>query len=76
MENTHHEFRDLFEQLGLPSDEPSIRNFCSQHKLQEGQKLADASFWTKAQAQFLHDALTNDADWAVPIDQLNNSLHH
>lgn len=76
MENTHHEFKDLFEQLGLPSDEASIRNFCGKHSLREGQKLADAEFWSEAQAQFLHDAIIADADWAVPIDNLNTSLHH
>lgn len=76
MDNNHHEFKDLFGQLGLPSDEQSIRAFCAKHVLQDGEKLADANFWSDAQRQFLQDALTADADWAVQIDQLNTSLHH
>jgi len=76
MDNHHHAFTDLFEQLGLPSDEGSIRQFCSAHSLLDGVKLADAEFWNPSQRQFLKDAITADADWAVPIDQLNTSLHH
>lgn len=76
MDNQHHAFNDLFEQLGLPSDENSIRQFCAAHRLLEGEKLADAEFWSKSQRQFLKDALISDADWAGPIDQLNASLHH
>jgi hypothetical protein len=75
VDHTHHEFSDLFQQLGLPSDEQSIRTFCAQHRLREGDKLDEAEFWSDAQRQFLKDALIADADWAVQIDQLNNSLH-
>ena len=76
MDNHHHAFTDLFEQLGLDSDESSIRQFCTVHRLNDGEKLADAEFWSTSQRQFLKDAITADADWAVPIDQMNTSLHH
>lgn len=76
MDNTHHQFHDLFEQLGLPSDEASVRQFCAEHSLREGEKLSEAEFWSEAQRQFIKDALIADADWVLTIDQLNTALHH
>jgi hypothetical protein len=76
VDHHHHEFSDLFQQLGLPNDEQSIRSFCAKHRLSENEKLDEAGFWSDAQRQFLKDALLADADWAVQIDQLNTSLHH
>ena len=35
---------------------------------------ADAAFWTPAQAQFLREEFTEDADWAERVDQLNVML--
>ena len=69
-----HTFTDLFEQIGLPSDEASIRRFCADHHLAEGSSLPDAPFWTSSQAQFLREQWHADSDWIVPIDQLNSSL--
>lgn len=74
MDTPTHEFRDLFDQLGLPSDEAEIRKFCEQHKLKDGVILPDAKFWTTSQAQFLRENWHLDADWAVLIDRLNASL--
>lgn len=74
MEQTQHEFSDLFAQLGLPSDEAAIRRFCAEHRLADGVKLPDAKFWTRAQAQFLRESWQQDADWIVLIDRLNASL--
>lgn len=76
MDSSHHQFHDLFEQLGLPSDEASIRKFCAEHRLHESEKLSDAEFLNDMQKQFIKEALHADADWAVVIDQLNMSLHH
>jgi hypothetical protein len=76
MDNTHHQFHDLFEQLGLPSDELSIRRFCSEHRLGDNEKLSEAPFLSNMQRQFIKDALIEDADWVVMIDQLNIALHH
>ena len=67
---------DLFVQLGLPSDEPAIEKFISEHRgLNSAQPLADAPFWNDAQASFLRQALAEDAEWAEVIDELNTRLH-
>ena len=42
--------------------------------LAQGCKLADAPFWDKAQAAFLREEITEDADWAEVVDQLNLML--
>lgn len=76
MDQTQHDFHELFQQLGLPNDEKSIRKFIASHSLPEHTRLADADFWTPAQAQFLREAWTDDSDWALLMDQLNVSLRH
>jgi hypothetical protein len=76
MELGHHAFSELFAQLGLPNSDAAIRQFCSEHSLQNAVRLYEANFWTPAQAQFLRDAWRHDADWAEVIDQLNAALHH
>jgi len=37
-------------------------------------KIADAPFWTPAQAAFLREKLNEDADWAELVDQLSAAL--
>jgi hypothetical protein len=75
MNTPAHHFLELFAQLGLPSGEQDIRRFIAQHTpLAANIALADAPFWTKAQAAFLREELLGDADWADVIDQLNLSL--
>jgi hypothetical protein len=76
MEQSQHDFSDLFIQLGLPGDEQAIRQFCAEHKLADDEKLPNAKFWTPAQAQFLRDSWQQDADWAILIDRLNASLRN
>lgn len=76
MENSQHEFGELFAQLGLPSGEAEIHKFIVEHSLPEETRLPDAEFWTHTQAAFLREAWKADADWAPVIDQLNISLHH
>lgn len=76
MEQHQHAFSELFAQLGLPNSDAFIRQFCAGHSLESNVRLHDAEFWTPAQAQFLRDAWSQDADWAEVIDQLNASLHH
>lgn len=66
---------DLFEQLGLASDQQSINDFVAKHSgLPNCTHIADAPFWTPTQATFLKSALEEDAEWAELIDQLNVSL--
>ena len=70
-----HQFSELFDQLGLPSDVTSISQFIKVHTPLNGTiKLADASFWTPEQAIFLCEEILKDSDWAEVIDQLNAAL--
>ena len=76
MNDTYHHFSDLFDQLGLPSDTAAIAAFIAQHRPLPGDvALADAPFWSVAQAQFLSEQLREDADWAEKVDALNLALH-
>jgi hypothetical protein len=75
METSFHRFSELFQQLGLPADEPSIRAFIGTHRpLAGGVPLHEAPFWTPAQAALLREQIVQDADWAPVIDQLNVAL--
>ena len=75
MNAAHHGFTELFAQLGLPSDESSIRHFLTAHApLPEHVRLEDAPCWTPAQARLLRESLAQDADWATVVDRLNLAL--
>ncbi|MDF2179636.1 DUF2789 family protein [Aliiglaciecola sp. CAU 1673] len=66
---------DLFEQLGLDNDEKSINQFIERYRgLDSETKLEQAAFWNNAQSSFIKSALTEDAEWAEVIDQLNMRL--
>ena len=70
-----HPFHELFAQLGLPYDSGSIDQFIASHApLDPARDLADAPFWSAAQATFLREGVLEDSDWALPIDQLNQAL--
>jgi hypothetical protein len=75
MDSPHHLFHEFFAQLGLPSDDNSIRRFIVEHSPLQGDiKLEDAVFWTPAQAQLLRETLVEDADWSEVVDHLNVAL--
>ena len=75
MDQPIHRFSELFAQLGLASDEQAIGQFLAAHRpLADEIALADAPFWTAAQAAFLREELLEDADWAEMVDQLNVAL--
>jgi hypothetical protein len=74
MDNSHHSLSQLFDQLGLDSDHSSIEHFISAHWLHGDTALSKASFWNTAQATFLRESYTQDADWVEVIDQLNQRL--
>ena len=75
MDLSDHTLRVLFEQLGLPGTTAAIDAFIAQHRpLADDVALADASFWTPAQSQFLREEVEEDADWAELVDQLNLRL--
>lgn len=65
----------LFDQLGLPSSDAEIEAFIAAHLLPDGVKLSDAEFWDNSQRDFLKEQLNADAEWAIPVDELNERLH-
>jgi hypothetical protein len=77
MDISSHQFHELFEQLGLPSDANGIARFIAAHAPLAGHiDLPDASFWSPAQAAFLREALLQDSDWAELADQLSQALRN
>lgn len=75
MQNPVHKFSDLFKQLGLPADEVGINRFLQAHgPLAPDVSLADAPFWSSAQASLLKEEILQDADWAEIVDQLDAAL--
>jgi len=75
MNTTPPHFGALFAQLGLPNDDHSIAQFLASHaNLAPGLRLPDAPYWTTSQAAFLREALSQDAEWAVVVDQLSKAL--
>jgi len=76
METSIHTLNNLFAQLGLPASDAEIERFITTHSHLAGYvSLADAPYWTPAQAAFLREEILKDADWAEVIDQLNARLH-
>lgn len=76
MEKPVHFFSDLFEQLGLPSDPDSIEQFIKRHRpLPKEMALADAPCWNEGQADFLREAIEDDADWAELVDHMDVAMH-
>jgi hypothetical protein len=70
-----HSLPSLFEQLGLPAEPRDIEAFISVHSpLKADIHLADARFWSEAQAAFLREEILEDADWAEVVDQLDVML--
>lgn len=77
MDTSQHSMRTLFQQLGLPSQPAQIDQFIASHQpLPHGTLLSDATFWSKAQINFLQQGLKDDSDWAEAIDRLDVELRH
>ena len=75
MDTAFHPLKDLFEQLGLAAECNSVRQFIALHAPLDPQiLLAEASFWTPGQKEFLREELLKDANWAEAIDLLNSQL--
>jgi len=75
MESGLHTLCELFRQLGLPDDLPSMERFIARHRpLERSIKLCAAPFWNQGQRQFLQQAISSDADWAEQVDQLDARL--
>lgn len=75
MDTSAHSLSNLFVQLGLAADAASIDRFISEHRLAPDVRVADAPFWTAAQAGFLREALEEDSDWVEVVDELDARLH-
>jgi len=75
MESQDHNINSLFEQLGLDNTDEAIAAFISSHKpLLRHVSLHEADFWSRSQADFLQQAIAEDADWANVVDQLDIML--
>ena len=66
---------NLFEQLGLASDEASIQEFIKAHQLEACVYICDAPFWSVGQRALLAEKTITDDDWTIVVDQLNEALH-
>jgi len=76
MDFHYHRLPHLFEQLGLPAEAHAVEHFIDLHSpLPASMSLADAPFWSRAQAEFLREELLEDGDWAEVVDELNARLH-
>ena len=75
MEPQTHTLNMLFAQLGLPDTQQEIERFIGRHSLEPQEQLADAAFWSHAQARLIREMWLADADWCVAIDELNVRLH-
>ena len=65
----------LFAQLGLDSSVEGIAQFIHEHQLPKDVNLMEAPYWSDAQRQFLAEKIASDGEWAIVVDQLNESLH-
>lgn len=74
MTSADHTLENLFEQLGLQSSPQAIDEFIAHHRLNDYRTLADAAFWTPAQAEFIRECWQADSDWAGVVDQLDARL--
>lgn len=75
MNQTRPRMSNLFEQLGLDSSAEGIALFISTHQLNPQTKITEADYWTEAQRQFFAEKIKSDGEWAIVVDQLNESLH-
>ena len=76
MELIEKNMSSLFKQLGELHDDVGIANFIALHGCLSGDThLHEAVFWSVSQANFLREALVQDAAWAPVVDALNATLH-
>lgn len=75
MSQTRPRMTHLFEQLGLDATEQAIDHFIATHQLDANILITQASYWSDAQRQLLEEKIKSDGEWAIVVDQLNESLH-
>ena len=76
MDTSSHTLQALFAQLGLSSSDIAIEDFIHNNPLPLGVSLENAAFWSTGQAQFIHESIAEDADWAEVVDHLDAMLRH
>lgn len=75
MDTTANTLGALFDQLGLASSAQEIQSFVEGHKpLAPTLHLHQAGWWNPSQAQFLKQAIEDDAEWAEAVDELDTML--
>lgn len=75
MQTVDPNLNNLFEQLGLASDDQSINQFIEQNKGQVASTLLhEMPMWNDSQAEFLRQAKAVDAEWAEIVDELDARL--
>lgn len=74
MDTSRHTLESLFAQLGLNDSNEAIVEFINEHRLSDSRRLDHADFWNSSQAQFIHEAWIDDADWVTVVDKLDNLL--
>lgn len=76
MERLVRNMRSLFAQLGQACDEDAIQQFIEANSPLGGETLLhEAAFWSPMQANFLREAILDDAEWAEIVEALNSELH-
>ncbi|MEQ8954582.1 MAG: DUF2789 family protein [Gammaproteobacteria bacterium] len=66
---------ELFAQLGLDNSPAAVESFIADHcPIPQGISLHKAEFWTPVQAEFLCQAIADDAEWAVVVERLDSRL--
>jgi hypothetical protein len=74
MDTTDHSMQSLFAQLGLSTSDTAIDNFIQNNHLPDEIPIENAAFWSAGQAQFIREAIAQDADWAEVVDHLDTQL--
>ncbi len=74
MDTSSHTMAALFAQLGLSNSEIAMDNFMQNNHLPAEIPLENAAFWNVGQAQFIREAISQDADWAEVVDHLDAQL--
>ena len=74
MDTSEHNMQALFAQLGLSNSHTAMDNFIENNHLPNEIPIQNAAFWSAGQAQFIREAIADDADWAEVVDHLDTQL--
>ena len=75
MDRSNHSLACLFSQLGMNNSAQDISDFITSNKgIPADTPLSNAKIWSSSQSLFLSEAITEDADWAEVVDNLDALL--